>query len=1124
MAPITYKRNYQHSIKYHAESAEQLWDNACASPSYQHAVEFLMEGVRSFLYFDVDIRLPFDVDKEMFISMDSSCLETAKLVINSVIDSPIKSICTSSCYDYIEGKTKTRISKISYHIVCNVSVSRDEAKGCAERCNSYLSRIIRYDNSKLFMSNCFDLNVYHKVQSWRLVSQIKVGDPITKKKNILFGTFADSIIQHFEEPEIVPIASKFKILMNVVHVDPSDKFSFLWRAFEDNSKRSVLKVKMHDYSSWTQLAMYFCYCIQKDNNLENEARELFIKCSMLDEEKFDLYLCEKKITDHIGKVRNDSENLIKSWFNNVSDLWCDIGEYSPIVDQLLCEIIGEPEPVLFVPYNFIPLTETQYVVLQYASTVKLQKFWRQQITSCQHLSKIKILLCNKKDQPILDIYSELCMELLENVDRVHLPFDFGSGDEDRQVLMYFAEFCGIDVSDAQLDQLCSFSPKDDDIAKVAKETAMIINELEPTLEQDLKLVCSFHYRNGDSEFHPLPKMGQREGGPFEYVLKLSREPLLWKTRIPYKQQLGYIWDIAGDDLQYFRFVLCKYSDLFIAEKFFGFISKAYDDRQAARIIYDFYPFWTVSPSQDLYVYDYSAGLWSMDSSIHQKIIFLCASFLYCSSYSYGGLVEATKKAIKGLQSLQFSKEYDFKNLQQTSIGKLLFPNGYWDGFKNKFYGCRSLPDRSLVFCYPEVFFFARIPDNYINIWDEGSKLEIADMKNKLFYSMHEKHIAEYHIESLSCALLGVKHKGFYVHIGDTNSGKSTEKSMIEATFGDYVGTGNTDDFAVIKDDKREASISNSFAYYNWMKRLLLYSEKSERKLSVEMLKTHASGQEDQVSTRIQYKPAILVNVHYTMFFYMNEAFEVTKPNDSAYIERAFFYYWNKVFMPKEKITDPSTQIEMDPTVSEWKNSSVRRQMFCAIILDGFRDFVSRGCKRLAVPLEIKQSTQEEVGSVETTKELMEKILYGFVLDGNPEVVMYRESMIEKCKELNICPKRVGMKLNYIMKTLGQKSIYPVQRRINGVKQNCWVGIHVRNSSAIKEGDYLTDFEQWQILMKTHNGILGHEIKRILQEVAFSYNRLNITEDEAKMIEEYGSAYQLRIYEERRNAKRARHQL
>lgn len=1132
MNPITYKRNYTHSVKYHVDNSTLLEEKLSA---YVHAVEFFKEGVDTYMYFDIDIKMRPDIHPSEFIQYDQKALQVAKNIINNVLDVNIKSVCTSSLCNYIEGKNKERISKISFHIVCHASTSREEAKKCAEKCNSYLARQIRQDIVNLsFMANCFDLNVYHKVQCWRLVGQIKIGDPATKKKKIIEGTFHDSIVQISEqENNLRPLQMLYKRgIALVANSDSSECFSVLYEVLQDTNKTLILKQKMQDFSTWIQLAMFISYHIQTSEVLNNEGRELFLRCSSLCEDKYDVHDCEKKLNELIGKCRVNNENQIKSWFNGISDIWADIDEYSPIIDELLQEYddsLNQTEHN-FIDYDFLPCTETQYVVLQYASTVTLQKFWKQQFTTVQHLSKIRILLLDIKDDFLVKKYFELGKELLDNLQEKYLPFEYGdSKDCDAKIIKYFAFICNIEVSTEEIQKLLAYLPNQEDTKKVSIDTRYIVKELEPGLVERLQLQCPFHYGDGYSDYQPLPKMGQRECGPFEYILKLSQEPQLWSLRIPYKKQLEFIWDISKDDVEYFRFVLCRYSDLFVAEKFFGFICRAYDDRQAAKILLDIYPFWTISPSHDLYVYDDSTGLWSLDSFVQQRVIFMCSSFLYTGGkekFSYGGFVESAKKAVKSLQSLSLSKTYDFKTLQHTSIGKLLFPNGYWDGTKDQFHCCRYLPDNTLLFTFPKVFFFARIPDNYINRWDEYGLEQIADMKNRLFYQMHDRHIAEYHIESLSCALLGVKHKGFYVHIGDTNSGKSTEKSMIEATFGEYVGTGNTDDFAIIKDDKREASISNSFAYYNWMKRLLLYSEKSERKLNTEMLKTHASGQEDQVCTRIQYKPAILVNVHYTMIFYMNEAFEVTKPNDPAYIERAFFYYWNKVFMAKEKITDPTTQIEMDSTITNWKNDPVRRQMFCAIILNGFRDFIGRGSVRLPIPPEIKQSTQEEVGTVETTKELMEKILYGFVLDGNPDVILERESMVEKCKELNVCPKRVGLKLNYIMKTLGQKTIHPVQRRINGVKQNCWVGIYVRNSNnlSVKEGDYLTDFEQWQKLMQLHNGIIPTETKRILMNVAEWYNKINLSIDECEAIETYGTAYQLKIYEEKRNAKRARHQL
>jgi hypothetical protein len=350
------------------------------------------------------------------------------------------------------------------------------------------------------------------------------------------------------------------------------------------------------------------------------------------------------------------------------------------------------------------------------------------------------------------------------------------------------------------------------------------------------------------------------------------------------------------------------------------------------------------------------------------------------------------------------------------------------------------------------------------------------MKNILFYQMHGEEIGNYHLESLALALFGEKHKGFYVHVGDTNSGKSTEKALIESSFGDYCGTGNTDDFAIIKNDMREATLCNAFIVDNWYKRAVFFSERGTRVLNTEMLKSHSSGGEDKLRGRKQYGTAALFSIHYKMFFYVNEGLVVSNPNDIAYIDRARYFYWNKSFVPADQVVDSSCQLPQLPDIQDWKNQKCRRQLFVRIIIQAFDNYVVRN-SRLPVPEGVLLSTREEVGHALTNDEIFEKLLYAFIFTGNPAHWLTREQIEYGCEQLHLLPKKATQKVNAIMAKLKIVTIKSGQKKICGQKQNVWFGVQLRPQAVqmITETHPLVNFENWLEVMNIFNHCIPDEV-------------------------------------------------
>lgn len=1073
---FTYKRNYTHK---EIVDAPLPVDYSRICSRYKHAMEYIKFNVPTRTYFDVELKGFADGgDEKDFELIDEAVLEAATRVINRVLpNEEIISITTSSCGDFNGG------AKWSFHFVLAKVRPREVIKGLARQCNDQLHYVLDdMDVMELFDRHYhwFDLKVYNAVQCFRMVGQWKVGEEMFPKrqKRIILGSMADSIVQAVDTPPPTETSEGSTSSQELPFpVSTCDDTAWLRDAYISNNKAlDPLISRLCEYDNWLKLAMHLVYVAdhqeasRKDEvHTENQTlfRYLSVRCNRSGPS------ADSKYKELMGKVKKDFGLEIRSW--------------------------------LSVPYSeeIEPYNTCQYRMLIYLSTTELCKGWEtiyknELQSNADKLMSIVVQGLNHKfrNEVTLETYSSLLSDLEQNVGVDLFPFTSSPSKNDEMSINYKIVSLYMRKIASQHYASETIATKFKEISEKPDETGF--SDWESQLfHYDTVTITNLRiqtYRFSDNPFSPLLKMQVRQD-VMEFLMQIISTECLYVLHVPYKATLLKLWEAAGEDLDMFRFHICRYSQYFISEKFVSFIGHAFDDRSAAKVTYDLYPYWSMNrSSSELYVYDFSTGIWSSDICVQARIISMLSPFLYRNTreglVSYGGLCNKTTTLLQAIKSLpMLHTKYNFMDLQQTSRYRLLFPNGYYDGTTNEFKPARSLEDGTIIFNNPSIFFFASMPDNYSprELLDEEL---IEDTRYTLFYAMHDKDVAEYHIESLACAALAVPHKGFYVHIGLTNSGKSTLKSMIESSFGKMVATGNTDDFALVKDDRRESALVNAFVVTCWFCRFLLFSESTERKLNTELLKQHTSGQLDGIRARRQYEVAALYFVFYVPIFYLNQVFELSNPSDQAIIERGSYFHWNKQYVDKNDITDPTVQIEKRPDVEDWKYDPKRRQMFVHILLDGYRQYSQRKV-RLPAPEQVLQSKIEEIGTIsyQTNTDIFERILYHFIIDGAPDSITTRAMYKTRCSEIGIEPRRVTQAIHSMISSFGfvrdPQPVLQKSMRVRGVVETVWVGMLPRAMQS-REGDYLTDLTQWKALMRQHGGTIPEEVRASLKHVAANF--------------------------------------
>ena len=1086
-----YKENWRStnsSVKDFSGDEEQLKTIIKHRPE---SLEFLGAYAIHYGYFDADVVCPIYETSESFGEADAKYMTKIKLAIESYLNCRVKSICTSSVMGY-KG-----LSKHSFHFVVDRLVSR-----------LVLRRVVPEIN-KILGSNYLDSKVYGNTQCFRLIGCSKPSE--NRPKELIFGSIADTLLGNVKDEDITHPES-FSLFF-------TDK-NFLWfnDAMENEKLMQLFKKKSDDYDSWLEVSMALAYECDRDKSLLMQARYLFHKFSKFSS-KFLKESCDEKLTSLLGVVFQDHFKVIRNWVcyatsktverikknNKDKETTEDSGVDAPEIGQSI--LPSECSPLLSLPHlDFKPYSAMQYLLWQ---TTIHQQYWQNEITSPETLARIVALLkyLPPEEEQFWSTFGTSLFKANEDYGLKLLPFP-EDDNYDIKFLLEFSRICGHEISNEQCRELLSIVYSKSSMEK-AYNTFLTVFPLLPHISLLL----------GES-IRSVKK--QQDVDPFARILTVATKETVYQCQFPFQESIRKLWMYAEDE-KHFRFLIMRSTDkVFRGEQYFHFFSNACDSLKASKIVLSIYPYWTFSGST-YYVYNYFDGLWSENIEVMGNVVSELSIFLGSDESNFGTSYTSVQNVIKFIKQDERSRDLSvFVQLKHSSLRCLLYQNGVYFGETCSFRAASSISENEhlmytkRLFYFPEVMFFAKISDPYLTEPLPEDIEEIVRMKKQLFYDMHGEDVGNYHMECIATAILGERFKGFFIHIGDTNSGKSTEKALIEATFGDFVGTASTDEFASIKDDKRESSLSNSMAYDNWYKRFVGFSENTERILDTEKLKAQSSGGEDKIRARSQYARAGTFDIHYMMFFYLNSSIKVTNPDDSAFKERANYFYWNKVFV--DEIQDDSYQLLKNPEVCRWKDSMKRRQLYNLLILSSYEDFRRRGT-RLEVPDSVKQFTRSEVGQVETHDDLACKLLYLFVMDGNEEHYCTRADFLKQCTDAGLQGEKVALKLPHIIKKLclPERTILNKQMSIHGRRQQVWVGMHPRGSIIVPEGEYLTDYGQWFSLMKQYNGkipvILMNQLKKVARLLLEQHSLLSA--EDKQLVEELGTDYQKSLVSNKR---------
>jgi len=275
---------------------------------------------------------------------------------------------------------------------------------------------------------------------------------------------------------------------------------------------------------------------------------------------------------------------------------------------------------------------------------------------------------------------------------------------------------------------------------------------------------------------------------------------------------------------------------------------------------------------------------------------------------------------------------------KSSLGKILFKNGYYDFHKGRFFPFADKQyDHSIIFI-KHIDYDFKIPKTV----DRGDNTFIfadyvADVKKRLFIDPFGEAMADYYILNLARGLAGDAMKRILFGIGDANTGKSTITTALDKVAGSYFGTFNGNNVAM----KKFANPDDAQAL-RWLMllagcRIIASNEIApDAIINGEILKKMASGGRDKVVARGHGGYETEFNISFLPIVYANDLDKI-QPFDDAVRDRVRSIPYEKVYKD-----EPSNEFELkkDKGLDNEILTFDFRHAFLTLLMNAYKTFVT----------------------------------------------------------------------------------------------------------------------------------------------------------------------------------------
>lgn len=461
------------------------------------------------------------------------------------------------------------------------------------------------------------------------------------------------------------------------------------------------------------------------------------------------------------------------------------------------------------------------------------------------------------------------------------------------------------------------------------------------------------------------------------------------------------------------------------------------DVEAAEKVFKLYPYWVYCKSV-LYVFNGETGMWDASPTAYLAVIKSLSEHLHVkklvkeefvvSESSYGNTLSLMERIPVLIKTMCINDDW-LKQTQHTSLGKLLFKNGYIDLREYNFY---SKEEHGFN---PEIVFLGRIHHNF-DVFDDNDLAYIEDIKERFFYKVLGEDVGSYLIHNLSRGLGGDMMKRILFGLGDTNSGKSVLTQALQQSCGDYVGEFNAGNLAYRNTGQDEAQ-QLRWAMLLQYKRIIISNEiKSTTELDGNMIKKVSSGG-DALIGRLHCANESCFVPHFLPIVLANDVPKI-KPYDPAVKTRLRVVGYNKSF-----VENPTNEFELkrDDNIKNEINTARFQRCFVGMLIQAYHNYMQVG-----EPAEPEAVISAKQDWIEDQGDYVDKFLFDFEFTDNKADFVLSDSIKDwiTTQNLGITMKKFGLDIKKHCMIHKLHNIKSDGKKINGRNVQVWFGIKDRS--------------------------------------------------------------------------------
>ncbi len=457
----------------------------------------------------------------------------------------------------------------------------------------------------------------------------------------------------------------------------------------------------------------------------------------------------------------------------------------------------------------------------------------------------------------------------------------------------------------------------------------------------------------------------------------------------------------------------------------------------------------------LYVFDKNTGMWCNDSNIQLGIIQKYEKQLMIGRKSTFGKDEKdinTGKSygndLKKMQNLlTLMKTYNvdnnwIKNNGDSSLGKLLFNNGYFDFTRKVFIPKDKVNDVDEYGFNPKFVFMVKIDHDWDYTINDDSDY-VKDVRRKLFYQTYSKEVGNYVMELFAMALAGKIMKLILFCVGGTNSGKSTLTNAIKKSCGNCFASFDANNLVDTKKSGDMGQQMRPFYLQRYKRGLIANELPSHSKLNATLIKNLTGS--DGVEGREHGGNETAFNPHFLMTLFSNDFVEFNSM-DSGTTSRIRILHSMYSYVDEP---DPKNKFELqkDDSFIQSFDTLEFKQAMVRILVGAYMEYLERG-KQLPVPLEM-ETLKDEANLSEKRGGIISNLLDDFIITGDEKDYVpreYVENMIKE-KKLGVTTMKVFTELNKYCKihdfalcTSGQERVPIYDGASKTKKVTVWYGV------------------------------------------------------------------------------------